>query len=545
MNLDNYRTITTFTEILHSYTLALQELLSSEPEDAKAFESWLTEFSTVAESIDELWQRGFVKYSQDISNEESLRHHHEIAEAYDRRIGPLIRALEEKAMVYLREYGQGRSEYQRLAMKWKRDALPFDPRVCDLQGEERELLAKYDRLISSVRLNTGGREFSFRDAVLQQYGDNEDTRTEAKRQFASWLEANDIHIQSIFSDLVKVRHEIALASGYENFVHHWWNQQKRPYSPEEVLLLARTIEISVVPVARQLKAASEVSPAPLPELQESKDFLEVAKAIACRISPKVAVLLNEIIGETSFDIGSSPTKWQGTAYLASFHSSKRTFIMVNSTGSSRDLTFFLHELGHAWHSSLSFREPLFFLRRAPRELEELVAISFEFLATGFVGSPFPPEVVTSLKLSKLAEAFDTLSAVALWNTFGIWAYTNPTHSKQERESVWEELSNRFRESSPQSWRIDHSLFQGPFFPAEYAFAQLGAIELTAKFLSDPVTTIERLEEVLLAGGARPFNESFLELGLDPFPSAECITAALNTIAERFGIPLQIPSGIDG
>lgn len=208
------------TSQLESYAISLEELLALDPKDAGDFDAWITHFSDISAAIDETCQRGFVKEAQNLADEEARILHSEIRETYERRLEPLLASLRTKTRGLLGKYQHLRPAYQSLSRKWQR-VTPATPRACDLYQEEHALLGEYCRLLSSLTIAAGGREFGIREARSEQFGDDASIRETAEREFSLWLETHDEKIQTLFSRILEVRHEIAHVSGYENFIHYF------------------------------------------------------------------------------------------------------------------------------------------------------------------------------------------------------------------------------------------------------------------------------------------------------------------------------------
>lgn len=251
-----------------------------------------------------------------------------------------------------------------------------------------------------------------------------------------------------------------------------------------------------------------------------------------------------MIRDGYLDIEKRPHKWSG-AFQASFHSTNSSFILISCLTTLRDLTYLLHEVGHAGHSSISFREPLFLLRRAPRELEELVAITLELI--GMIHLDVPPlrDKLPLIRKAQLSQILFRLTSIARRDSFEIWLYSNPSHTWREREEMWNGVYERFSGETPtkQGWLYDEALFRSPFYSTEYAIAQLGALNLYKSYLNDRPETLARMERILETGGRCPFNESFSALGINPFPAPGEIKILIDTFAKSFNLCPSSSSGI--
>lgn len=116
------------------------------------------------------------------------------------------------------------------------------------------------------------------------------------------------------------------------------------------------------------------------------------------------------------------------------------------------------------------------------------------------------------------EALATLLPwVAVIDQFQQWVYTNPGHTRQQREAAWLDIYGRLGPAHDWTglehlratvWHRQPHLFGSPFYYIEYGIAQLGALQLWANYRRDPAKAIADYKAGLSLGGSRPLTELF-------------------------------------
>ena len=80
------------------------------------------------------------------------------------------------------------------------------------------------------------------------------TRKEAAATKWSFFEKNAREIRSIFDNMVKVRHKMAVSLGYKNFVELGYNRMLRSdYNAEMVAVFRKQVQDYIVPIATELR----------------------------------------------------------------------------------------------------------------------------------------------------------------------------------------------------------------------------------------------------------------------------------------------------
>jgi len=128
--------------------------------------------------------------------------------------------------------------------------------------------------------------------------------------------------------------------------------------------------------------------------------------------------------------------------------------------------------------------------------------------------------------------------IATVDAFQHWIYTNPHHTLEQRKAAWKNLLDRFgglvdwsghEEARDHSWHRQLHIFLYPFYYIEYGIAQLGALQIWQRSLSDPAGAVADYKKALALGGSRPLPELFVAAGIRFDFCEERIASLMETI----------------
>src|SRR2546427_763669 len=123
----------------------------------------------------------------------------------------------------------------------------------------------------------------------------------------------------------------------------------------------------------------------------------------------------------------------------------------------------------------------------------------------------------SRKGKHLASIVKLLAWIATIDGFQHWIYTNPRHTREDRQDQWVKLRKRFggaeswaghEEFLRSQWQRQLHLFEVPFYYIEYGIAFMGALGLWTRYRKDPKAAISAYQRALALGGSKPLPELF-------------------------------------
>ena len=112
--------------------------------------------------------------------------------------------------------------------------------------------------------------------------------------------------------------------------------------------------------------------------------------------------------------------------------------------------------------------------------------------------------------------------IATVDAFQHWIYTHPEHNQDERKAAWKALLERFggrvdwsghEDARDHSWHRQLHIFLYPFYYIEYGIAQLGALGIWKRSLTDRAGAVTAYRRALALGGARPLPQLFEAAGV--------------------------------
>ena len=195
---------------------------------------------------------------------------------------------------------------------------------------------------------------------------------------------------------------------------------------------------------------------------------------------------------------------------------------MNAVGLDGDVRTLLHEGGHAFHTLACRGEPLAAYRESPLEFCEVASMTMELLGARRL-DPFYDAKDASRSNRKLLEGIVLiLPWIATVDAFQHWLYTHPNHTRDERRTAWRDLLDRFGgivdwsgydEARDHSWHRQLHIFLYPFYYIEYGIAQLGALQIWQRSLTDRAAAVADYKKALALGGSRPLPELFAAAGI--------------------------------
>ncbi|MHB8107429.1 MAG: M3 family oligoendopeptidase [Candidatus Cryosericum sp.] len=271
-----------------------------------------------------------------------------------------------------------------------------------------------------------------------------------------------------------------------------------------------------------------------------------------KFDKKAHDIIQEFFDKNWIDARTLPNK-TGGAFCTFNIPGAHPWVMLNFTGTSRDVETMAHELGHGMHGILSAKQTA--VNRDPiLPLAEVASVFGEMLVTDYLLNRMTdPEEKIALYCSKLESAFATTFRQNMFHR-----YETRTHgliadhqlSTDELRSIYhEELVNMFGDSViipphyDMEWAIVQHMFLWPFYVYAYNFAQLVVLSLYQKYLEEgekfkPVyykileTGSSRTPaEILELAGIDPHDKSFWQKGFD-FMRTRWIEPLEKLVAER-------------
>lgn len=351
-------------------------------------------------------------------------------------------------------------------------------------------------------------------------------------------------LSGLFDTMHALRQRAARQAGFADYRDYSFVAKCRfDYAPADCERFHAAVEESVVPAIERVLALRRqrlgvevlrpwdlaVDPwgdQPLQPFTDGADLAATAARVFRRVDPTLADEFDAMVAEQLLDLDSREGKAPG-GYCDTLHFRGRPFIFMNASGVMEDVTTLLHEAGHSFHAFASHRWPLIWQRHPGSESAELASMSMELLAAPHLGPPdgFLDDVDhRRARVAHLEDVLLSLAHIASVDAYQTWLYTDPRGGDAAaRDDQWLALRARFepavdwtglREERIARWYRQLHIFLYPFYYIEYGIAQLGALQVWSRSLTDPTEALAGYRRFLALGATRSLPDLYRAAGAD-------------------------------
>mgnify|MGYP003582524083 CR=1 FL=1 len=542
-----------------------EELQNRNIDNKDDLEQWLRNKSELEAALEEDFAWRYIKMSCDTANQQLVKDFQYFATEIEPKIAPIANQLnkklvespfveqldQQKYFVYLRSV--------RKALElFREENIPL---FTELQVKQQQ----YQGVTGAMSVTLNQQEYTLEQAGNFLKDTDRSVRQDAWETIQQRRLVDKDQLNILFDELVKLRHQVALNAGFENYRDYMFQALGRfDYSPKDCYDFAEAIEKEIVPILReqaekrrQALALDDLRPWDLDVSTSGKPALKpfqngdelIDKSIACfnQINPTLGEKLALMKANQLFDVESRMGKAPG-GYNYPLAETGAPFIFMNSANSFRDLTTMVHEGGHAIHTFLTANLELNDFKHCPSEVAELASMSMELISMDQWSVYFDQEEdLIRAKKEQLVDVLKTLPWVAVIDQFQHWIYTNPEHNAADREEAFKQIYQRFgagfanwegyEKQFGNVWQKQLHLFEVPFYYIEYAIAQLGAIAVWKNYKENPQKGLQQYLDALALGYTKPMNEIYETAGIKFDFSAAYINelaAFVKTELEKLG-----------
>lgn len=416
-----------------------------------------------------------------------------------------------------------------------------------LLGQEQELIAQYQNLISSVKFPYEGRELS--SLEMTKYRESRDIAVRMKARDASRKVFADRsgEFMRILGELVDLRREIARENGYADYLEYA-NVQKGRYSygEKELTRLCELVRRELVPLKKQLYERIKnrlgltvytandtgiyfVEGNPKPQ-GDAHFLLERAGEMYARMDRDFAVLYETMKNGGYIDCQESVNKITGMGFCTQIYGEKLPFIFGNCTGRHSDVDILVHEFGHAIQMKRSmdcFSVPEYW--DMPNDLAEIPSKTMEQMSYEYAGLFFgqrAPQFVETHLITVLEE----ICSYCMNHDFETYLYTTETFEPGKAIREYNRLLMMYDTG------IDYSicgeymdagaflvqnkgLYMFPRYLVSYALCDISAISIRLMFEKDREKGLAVYKNLCGLGGSLEYRDAMQTLGL-PLPYTE-------------------------
>ncbi len=538
------------------------ELLARKIQSVAELEQWLKDRSEIEAALEEDFAWRYIKMTCDTSDEKLLADFQFFATEIEPKIAPLNNELNKKFIQSKFSENLDKEKYfvykrgiKKALELFREENIPL---LTQIQVEQQ----KYQAITGAMSVTLHGKEYTLEQAAVFLKDTDRNKRQEAWEAITARRLQDRKKLDDLFNGLLKLRHQVALNAGFENFRDYMFQALGRfDYTPQDCYKFHEAIEKEIVPILQEhaekrreslglkelkpwdMDVDISVKPA-LKPFNSGEELIE--KSIKCfqGLNPYIGERLQIMKANGFFDVESRKGKAPG-GYNYPLAESGAPFIFMNSAGTFRDLTTMVHEGGHAVHTFISSDLELNDFKHLPSEVAELASMSMELISMDKWDVFFDnPEDLKRAKKDQLKDVLKTLPWVAVVDQFQHWIYTNPEHTTAERNEAWKKIfapfGNNFTdwtghtEALANLWQKQLHIFEVPFYYVEYGIAQLGAIAVWKNYKNDPETALRNYLEALKLGYTRTIKEIYETAGIEFNFSAAYVKELAEFVREEVG-----------
>ena len=406
----------------------------------------------------------------------------------------------------------------------------FDSKIKNMLKKEIELKNEYTKLTAGAKIDFEGNEYNL--AGLGPFHSNVD-RSVRKRSYEarfSWFKSNEDELDEIYDKLVKLRHNIAVTLGYDNFIElGYYRMGRSDYGPKEVANFRKQIIEHVVPIVSKLidqkkhildlehiyfyDGINFKNGDPTPKGTPDQLVAE-AKSMYHELSPETGEFFDIMIKEELMDLVNREGKRPG-GFCTSFPKYERPYIFSNFNGTDHDITVLTHEAGHAFQNYSSSNQPLVNYHWPTMEAAEIHSMSMEFFTWPWMKNFFK-EDTEKFKYKHISGSLTFLPYGACVDHFQHWVYENHEASPKERKQKWLELELVYMPHRDYDsmvfvkdggiWQGQLHIYQMPFYYIDYTLAQTCAFQFWIKSEADKKSAWNNYITLCRAGGSLSFTK---------------------------------------
>lgn len=519
-----------------------KELLSRKLDSVHALEQWLRDRSELEAALEEDFAWRYIRMTCDTTDEKLLADFQFFATEIEPKIAPLNNDLNKKFIESEFADQLDKGKYFVYTRGIRKALELFREENIPLQTQIQVEQQKYQAITGAMSVKLNGKEYTLEQAAVFLKDTDRNVRQQAWEAITARRLQDKEKLDELFNGLLKLRHQVALNAGFENFRDYMFQALGRfDYTPHDCYKFHEAIEKEIVPVLREQAAARQtalglkalkpwdmdVDVSGKPALKPFKTGEElIDKSIKCfqGLSPYIGERLEIMKANGFFDVESRKGKAPG-GYNYPLAESGAPFIFMNSAGTFRDLTTMVHEGGHAVHTFISANLELNDFKHLPSEVAELASMSMELISMDQWDVYFDKaEDLKRARKDQLKDVLKTLPWVAVVDQFQHWIYTNPDHTSEERSEAWKKIfepfGNNFSDWSghPEAlenlWQKQLHIFEVPFYYIEYGIAQLGAIAVWKNYKANPETGLKNYLDALKLGYTKTIKEIYETAGIE-------------------------------
>ena len=429
-----------------------------------------------------------------------------------------------------------------LLEKFEVELKTFSPEIIEDLVEENKLSSEYQKLTASAEIMFEGEIRNLSGLIPFMESKDRDMRKRANDASWNWFAQNSDKLDSLYDELVKIRHRIGQKLGYDNFIPVAYARMGRTdWTQADAKVYRKQIIESVVPLTKKLyaKQSERIGISDMKNYDYTLKFLtgnptpkgdepymiEVASRMYKELSPETDEFFTVMKSQELMDLTTKKGKANG-GYCTSIPEYKVPFIFSNFNGTSGDVDVLTHEAGHAFQDFLQRDVRPRALTSITSEVAEIHSMSMEFFTHPWMDQFFK-EDTEKYYYAHVTDSLEFLPYGASIDAFQEWVYENPTATPAQRNAKYREIENiflphldydgnEFLEGGGR-WQKQLHVYLYPFYYLDYTLSQVCAQQYLTWSRKDMAAAWKSYLELCKNSGRKPFKQLVPESGLlSPF-----------------------------
>ncbi|HRH56251.1 MAG TPA: M3 family oligoendopeptidase [Chitinophagales bacterium] len=535
------------------------ELLNREIDSKENLLKWIADRSETDAVVDEEYRWRYIRQTCDTENETYTDAYEDFIQTIMPSWMTVTNQLNKKlsSSTFINELDQSR--FFVYLRNLKTQLQIFREENIPLSQQTQLLAQEYGSTIGAMTIEHDGNEYTLPQAAVFLQNQDRSLRKIIFEKTNNRRYQDRDKLNKLFDELLKIRHQIAQNAGFKNFRDYMFAEMGRfDYDVTSCEQFHEAIKTEVIPLVKKIHQKRkqqlnvdklfpydlEVDAENLPALKpfSTQDEL-IEKSVTClnKVDPFFAECISIMDNMHYLDLNSRKGKAPG-GYNMTLPEIGVPFIFMNAAGTHRDLETMVHEAGHAVHSFLMRTLPYNFDQDISSESAELASMSMELMTFDGLDA-FYNEADKKRAIETHLEGIITmLPWIALIDKFQHWIYTNPTHTSEDRENKWLELSKElssdevdwsgYEDFRKALWHKQLHIFEVPFYYIEYGIAQLGALAVWRNYKQNKAKAIEDYKNALQLGYTKPIPEMYKTAGIEFNFSAEYVKELMDFLSKE-------------
>ena len=158
------------------------------------------------------------------------------------------------------------------------------------------------------------------------------------------------------------------------------------------------------------------------------------------------------------------------------------------------------------------------------EIAELASMSMELFSMEHWNVFFKnPKDLERAQLEELERVISVLPWIATIDKYQHWLYTNPGHTKEQRNKAWIDTLSEFstgitdwsgyEDYREAMWQKQLHLYEVPFYYIEYGIAQLGALAMWRQYKQNSQQALDNYCKALSLGYTKTLSQLYETAGI--------------------------------